>query len=45
MVPEFQDPKLREIIHQPYRIVYRLLENEVHILTVHHSARILRLEP
>ena len=45
IVPEFQDPNLREIIHQPYRIVYRLLENEVHIFTVHHSARILRLEP
>jgi plasmid stabilization system protein ParE len=31
---------VREVIHPPYRIVYRLVsEQEVHILTVHHSAR------
>lgn len=45
IVPELQQPNVREIIHQPYRIVYRLVENEVHILAVHHAARILRLEP
>ncbi len=45
IVPEFQEPNVREIIHEPYRIVYRLVENEIHILTIHHSARVLRLEP
>ena len=44
IVPELQQPTVREIIHEPYRIVYRLLENEIHILSVHHAARILRLE-
>jgi toxin ParE1/3/4 len=39
-VPEFANPSVREVIHSPYRIVYRLVsEQEVHILTVHHSAR------
>ena len=40
MVPEYQDPLLREVIRPPYRIVYRLVEDdEVHIVTVHHSAQ------
>jgi plasmid stabilization system protein ParE len=39
-VPEFPDSGLREIVHHPYRIVYRLVGNDaVHILTVHHGAR------
>ena len=39
-VPEFANPSVREVIHTPYRIVYRLVsEDEVHILTIHHGAR------
>ena len=39
-VPEFENPLVREVIHAPYRIVYRLVApNQVHILTVHHSSR------
>ena len=39
-VPEFPGSGLREIVHRPYRIVHRLVgEDEVHILTVHHSSR------
>ena len=45
VVPEVQDPDLREVIHGPYRIVYRFVQSEVHIITVHHSARMLRIEP
>lgn len=44
VVPECGRPDLREVIHRPYRVVYRLLPHEVHIITVHHAARILRLE-
>ena len=41
-VPEFAGSGLRELIHRPYRVVYRLVgDREVHILTVHHSARLL----
>ena len=39
-VPEFQDPLVREVVHPPYRIVYRLVGiEEVHVLTVHHSSQ------
>lgn len=39
-VPEFDDPLIREVVHPPYRIVYRLVgTDEVHILTVHHASR------
>ena len=39
-VPEFESSTVREVIHHPYRIVYRLVgDDEIHILTVHHGAR------
>ncbi len=34
VVPEVAREDIRELIHGNYRIVYRLLEGEVHILTV-----------
>ena len=41
VVPEFRDPTIREIIHKPCRIVYRLNKHEtlVEIARVWHSAR------
>ena len=45
MVPEVNDPAIREVIQGSYRIVYRLIHGEIHILTVHHTARVLHLEP
>ena len=39
-VPEFEDPLVREVVHRPYRIVYRLVGvDEVHVLTVHHASQ------
>ncbi len=45
VVPEIDDPTIREVIQGSYRIVYRLIHSEIHILTVHHAARLLKLEP
>jgi plasmid stabilization system protein ParE len=42
-VPEFARPDLREIVMPPYRMVYRVVsETSVHVVTVHHPARLLR---
>ncbi len=41
IVPEFNDPGLREILFGSYRIVYRFASETVSILTVYHGARLL----
>jgi plasmid stabilization system protein ParE len=39
-VPEFENPLIREVVHSPYRIVYRLVgADQIHILTVHHGSK------
>lgn len=39
-VEEFPDPTIRDIVRRPYRIVYRIVSDDViHIVTIHHSAR------
>jgi len=39
-VPEFANPLIREVVLNPYRIVYRLVgTDEIHILTVHHASQ------
>ena len=44
-VPEFGDPFIREVVHRPYRIVYRLVgTDEVHVLTVHHGSQSFPVE-
>jgi len=45
IVPEINDPNIREVIQGSYRIVYRLIREEIHIVTVHHAARLFSLEP
>jgi plasmid stabilization system protein ParE len=46
IVPQINRHDIREVIVQSYRIIYRLLPDEVEILTVHHGARPLeRFEP
>jgi len=34
MVPELEDPTLREVVHAPFRIIYQSEENLVEILAV-----------
>ena len=45
IVPEFQDPVLRELLHGSYRIIYETQAEAVHILAIHHGARLLRQRP
>ena len=40
MVPEFGQPALREIIHPPFRVVYR---RDHHVVRVWRGERLLRL--
>lgn len=43
IVPEFGVPQLREIIHPPFRIVYRLDDDRVRVVRVWRSERQLKL--
>ncbi len=42
-VPEVNNPSIREIIFQNYRIVYRNMDVYVEIITVIHGSHLLRL--
>ena len=42
-VPEYDREDLREVIEKPYRIIYRIREEQVDVLAVFHSAQ--RLPP
>jgi len=42
VVPEYGDDRLRELVLQNYRIVYRLTAEAIEIVTVCHGARPLR---
>ena len=43
VVPEFNNRTIRELIRGYYRIVYKLItEIDIDIITVHHSARLLK---
>ncbi len=43
MVPEFEDPKIRELIHLPFRIVYSKKLNSIHVVRIWRSERKLVL--
>ena len=45
MVPEYQDPDIREVMEGPYRVIYEVTEKEIHVLAVIHGAQLLPLEP
>ena len=40
VLPEFSDEATRELIHGNYRLVYRLVGDEAHILTVFEGHRL-----
>lgn len=41
IVPEKNNPSIREIIFGNYRIIYRLKKGAVEILTIYHGSRLL----
>jgi len=43
IVPEYNDPNLREKIYGNYRIVYRIKLDAIEIVAIHHGARIFNL--
>ena len=43
MVPEFAEPKIRELIHPPFRIVYWLDSQTIHVIRIWRSDRLLQL--
>lgn len=45
IVPEFNQPAIRELIHPPFRIVYRREIAGVQLVRVWRSERLLRLPP
>ena len=45
VVPEYQNPDLREVIEGPYRIIYRLRSDVVEVLAVVHGASLLPPHP
>lgn len=45
IIPEFGQPFLRELIHPPFRIVYRRDASKVRIVRIWRSERLLRIPP
>jgi plasmid stabilization system protein ParE len=41
VVPELQDEDVREVIVRSYRVMYRVLPEEVEVVAVLHGARLL----
>ena len=45
VVPEYGASDIREVIERPYRIIYRIREEQIDVLAVVHSAQVLPPEP
>lgn len=46
IVPEVGDDTVRQILQGNYRIIYKIVnDNLIHILTIHHSRRLLSSNP
>ncbi|MBA4392588.1 MAG: plasmid stabilization protein [Desulfobacca sp.] len=43
-VPETTNPRIRELLYGQYRIIYRIEENQLSILTVRHGKQILPMD-
>jgi plasmid stabilization system protein ParE len=45
MVPEYQDPDIREVLEGQYRVIYEVTAKEIQVLAVIHGAQLLPPEP
>jgi plasmid stabilization system protein ParE len=45
MVPEYQDPDIREVLEGQYRVIYEVTTTEIQVLAVIHGAQLLPPEP
>src|SRR5699024_6818918 len=45
MVPEFQRPEIREIIHGNYRLIHEVKTSQVDMLTIWHTSQQLPNKP
>ncbi|MES9857101.1 MAG: type II toxin-antitoxin system RelE/ParE family toxin [Sedimenticola sp.] len=43
LVPEFNNQKIRELIHSPFRVVYMREKSSIHVVRVWRSERVLVL--
>jgi plasmid stabilization system protein ParE len=43
-VPEYEPEDIRELIEKPYRIIYRLKQDQIDVVAVIHGAQILSEE-
>jgi plasmid stabilization system protein ParE len=41
IVPEYKREDIREVLEKPYRIIYRILPEQIDVLAVLHSAQLL----
>ena len=41
IVPEYQNPNIREIGHGSYRIIYEIVNNEIYVVAIVHGQRLL----
>jgi plasmid stabilization system protein ParE len=44
-VPEYEDESIRELFEHPYRIIYRIHQGRIQVLSVVHGARSLPEAP
>jgi plasmid stabilization system protein ParE len=44
-VPEYADESIRELQEHPYRIIYRVMTNQIDVVAVIHAARRLPRTP
>jgi len=40
-VPEYDAKDIRELIEKPYRIIYRIKQNQIDVIAIIHGARLL----